>query len=110
MIALAAPGLEDGNMAVIHPIQFGSKVIRRVCRSTLQAETYALAWGVEAGARVRANIADALGFLGNEGGRLDRDWESKAQRCLRHLWLTDCRSLADHLTSRTLGQCEDKSL
>ena len=29
---------------------------------------------------------------------------------MRHLWMTDCKSLEDHLTASTMGKTEDKRL
>ena len=43
----------------VHLIGFSSTIIGRVCRSTLQAETYALSDGVEESMRLRAALADA---------------------------------------------------
>ena len=40
----------SGGKDLVHPICFASNTIRRFCKSTLQAETLALLWGVEAGA------------------------------------------------------------
>ncbi len=37
--------------------------MKRVCRSTVQAETYSLQAGVEEGDRLRAAIADLKGVL-----------------------------------------------
>ena len=42
------------NEHVAHTIGYGSTTIRRVCRSTLQAETYAMQSAVESGDRLRA--------------------------------------------------------
>ena len=38
---LAGPGFVEGNSDSVHPICLSSKVVRRVCKSTLQAETLA---------------------------------------------------------------------
>ena len=43
-IGLAGPGLVSGDKDLVHPICFASNTIRRLCESTLQAETLAL-WG-----------------------------------------------------------------
>ena len=56
---LAGKGLVEGDSDYVHPVCISSKVIRRVCKSTLQAETLAMLWGVESGTRIRAAVADA---------------------------------------------------
>eukprot|EP00959_Pyramimonas_sp_CCMP1952_P391704 8208450-Pyramimonas_sp.AAC.1 len=43
---LAGPGFIEGNSDGFQPICVLSKVIRRVCKSLLQAETLAFVWGV----------------------------------------------------------------
>ena len=47
--------------------------------------------GVDCGDRVRAIIADLHRPLDM------RNWEAQAARTRPHLWLSDCRSLVDHL-------------
>ena len=79
--ALAGPGFIEGNCDSVHPICVSSKVIKRVCKSTLQAETLACLWGVESGVRIRAAIADARGLLG-EGHKLPSNWENIYLPCL----------------------------
>ena len=69
-------------------IGYSSTIIGRVCRSTLQAETYALSDGVEESMRLRAALADAHGVS------------------LR----TDCNSLSDHPRNPTFTKCSDKRL
>ena len=106
---LAGPGLVEGNCDYVHPVCISSKVIRRVCKSTLQAETLAMLWGVESGTRIRAAIADARGLLGDEA-KLRPDWEATSAMTMRHVWLADCKSLEDHLKAPTMGKTEDKRL
>eukprot|EP00959_Pyramimonas_sp_CCMP1952_P179035 3742660-Pyramimonas_sp.AAC.1 len=74
---LAWLGLVDGYKDYVHPICASSKVIKRVCKSTLQAETLACLWGVESGVRIRTAIADARGLLG-DGNKLHPDWDEKS--------------------------------
>ena len=88
----------DGGMeAPAHLIGFGSTLIKRVCRATLQAETYALQHGVEEGYRLRAILAEMHG---------NADHESFCA----HLWLSDCQSLVQHLTSHVGTKVQDKRL
>ena len=50
--------------AVIHPISWSSIIIKRVCGTTLMAETFGLIGASEAGIRLRAAIVDMKGKLG----------------------------------------------
>ena len=54
---------------LIHPLSWSSTRIRRVCRSTLMAEAYALSKAVEHGLRTGATIVDMRGLLNS------RQWE-----------------------------------
>ena len=54
MVFLASPDIWDGNKGFVHPIAWASNVVRRVCRSTIQAEAYTLQSGVEVGDVIRA--------------------------------------------------------
>ena len=85
-------------------IGYSSTIIGRVCRSTLQAETYALSDGVEESMRLRAAWADAHGVF------LRTDWEYHTARFMRNVWMIDCNSLNDHLRNPTFTTCSDKRL
>ena len=74
------------------------------CRSTLQAETYALSDGVEESMRLRAALADAQGVF------LRADWGYHAARFMRNVRMIDCSSLNDHLRNPTFTKCSDKRL
>jgi hypothetical protein len=90
--------------AAVHVISFSSTLIKRICRGTLQAETYALQGGVEETMRVRAAIVDMM-------GKLDiKRWESTAASAMKHVWMTDCKSLEEHLKNPTFSKCADKRL
>ena len=80
---LASPDVVNGNRFTVHPIGWSSTSIRRVCRATMQTETYAMTDGVESGLRLRGAIVDAMGLLDM------RDWEKSSGKHLRHVWLTD---------------------
>ena len=77
---LASPGFVEGNSD--HAICLSSKVIRPVCKSTVQDETLACLWGVEPGVRIKAAMADARGTLGDDrklrpdGGEGSDDFEA----------------------------------
>ena len=66
IIALAPADMMNRAEAIIHPISWSSTLIKRVCRSTLMAETFAMIRGSEAGVRLRAAVVDMK-------GRLDRN-------------------------------------
>ena len=87
-----------------HPIGFGSTIIKRACRSTLQAEAYALQAGVEEGDRIRAAIADCKGVLDM------KRWEATSAASMPQIWITDCASVETHLNNLTNSQLSDKRL
>ena len=76
VICLAPADMANTTEAVIHPISWSSTHIKRVCRSTLMAETFAMIHGTEAGCRIRAAIVDMK-------GKLDfRNWEESACKAM----------------------------
>ena len=87
------------------PLSFSPPTIRHVCGSTLQAETYSLQHGLEAGDKLRGVLAEIKGQI-----RSLRTWEVDARSCVPHLALTDCRSLSDQLASEILAKVSDKRL
>jgi hypothetical protein len=90
--------LEGAMQSPVHMIGFGSTLIKRVCRATLQAETYALQDGVENGFRLRALLAEIHDRLGDH------------EAFCPHLWLSDCASLVQHLTANNGAKVADKRL
>ena len=101
---LATPSLLAGDEGHIHIISFGSTIIKRVCRSTIQAETYALSGGVEWGDFLRAAIVDLAGLLD-----ITRWYESACQS-LRQVWFTDCNSGKEALLNPHGQKYSDKRL
>ena len=89
----------------VMPLSFGSTTIKRVCRSTLQAETYALQNGLETGDKLRGVIAEIKGKI-----RSLKTWEEDSRSCIPHLAMTDCRSPSDHLNQEVLAKVSDKRL
>ena len=87
------------------PLSFGSTAIRRVCRTTLQAETYSLQNGVETGHKLRGCLCELKGHIQNM-----KEWSSQAMESMPHLSFTDCRSLADHLSLEAPGKVIDRRL
>ena len=76
-----------------------------MCRSTLQAETYSLQHGLEAGDKLRGVIAELKGQI-----RSRQQWEDGSRMCIPHLAFTDSRSLADHLAAEIPARVQDKRL
>lgn len=100
-VALASPDVLNGQIAAVHPMCSSSTTIKRVCRSTLMAEMYAMSTGVEHGLRLRAVICVAKGVLDKE-----RSGES-ASAHVGHAWVADCDSVCEHLVSarnKTVGE------
>ncbi len=104
LLMLASPSVLTGDDLNYHLISWSSTIIRRVCRSTMQAETYSMSNMVEEGDKFRAGLADAL------YGITPTAWESEASQKIRMLWLTDCRSLHDALKKPVMGKIADKRL
>jgi hypothetical protein len=102
MIMLTNDDLVSGTRSHYYPIHYHSSLIKRLCRSTLHAEAQALLSGVEEGWKVRAALSEM------RGGVHDKDWQTNSQKKVKQLWLTDCRSLHDHLTAKTIGKVTDK--
>ena len=98
---------EKGRETVeVLPISFSSTTIKRVCRATLQAETYSVQSSMESGDRIRALLAEMKGkFPSNL-----KDWESISRACVPHLSMSDCRSLTDHVCSQIPARIQDKRL
>ena len=104
MTLLVDKAFINGDETKFYPIGWSSTTIKRVCRSTMQAESYAMTSSVEEGFKIRATIADCC-------NQLDlRNWEESSRKFMKHLWLTDCKSLQEHLCAATLTKTSDKRL
>ena len=88
----------------MHIISWRSTMIKRVCRSTFNADTPVMIDGVAAGARVRTIIADCRGSI-EQGGR----WLEHSRFAMKHLWMTDCESLHSYLVNPVAANAEDKN-
>ncbi|CAE7591026.1 RE1 [Symbiodinium sp. CCMP2592] len=94
----------DGHL---FPVEWHSTVIRRVCKSTLQAESLSLQLGAAEGEHARA----VLHGLYEKVGKLDAEqWTIGAQDRTPLVWVTDCMSLKEHLVSPTASSVSDKRL
>lgn len=104
MVVLADPTLKTSHEGYFYPLQYSSNIIQRLCRSTMQAKTQALQCCVEEGWKIRAALSEIKGFPH------DKNWETTSSKATEHLWLTDCKSLHDHLTTPVMGKVSDKRL
>ena len=101
---IASPEILSGEEATFHLIGYGSNIVKRVCRSTMQAETYTLQSGSEEGDRIRAMIADIF-------NKLDpKDWEATAAAAFKQIWFTDCYNLKSTLVNPKFTKHADKRL
>ena len=94
--------MESGK-GTVYPLEYHSNVLRRVCRSTLQAETLSMIQGHEEAEHFRT----VLYALQHD---LEREWQVAALDHKTIYLLTDCRSLEAHLLQPGLGTTSDKRL
>lgn len=92
---------------VIHMLQWTSTVIKRVCRSTLQAETLSMQLGSEESEHLRQLL-----YVMKNLAKSDRSKENliAAMDGTTVMWCTDCRSLSDHLVNPGVSEVSDKRL
>ena len=86
-------------------VSFSSITIERVCRATLQAETYAVRNAQEAGDRVRAVLAELYGY-----GTTGPDVHDASRRAIPHVMLSGCRSLVANLNTEVPSRVRDRRL
>lgn len=91
---------EDG----VHVVSFSSTVVRRIRRSTMQAEAYSLQAGVEKGDRVRAAVCDISNQLDN------KHWERSASKFTKQVWFSDCRPVVGSSLNLCAAKPVDKRL
>jgi len=101
---LADPNAWSGNKADAYVLSWKSNMIKRVCRSTMAAETQSLLAGVAAGMKMRAVIADAMGRLEPFA------WQASSAPVMKHVWMTDCESLNSYITNPVAAGNEDSRL
>ena len=94
----------EGDKGSIHPILWASNLVRRVCRSTIQAEAYTLQAGVEDGDVLRAAVTDIFGCLDV------KRWEATSAKFVKQIWMTDCKSLELALSNPKCNKHSDKRL
>ena len=101
---LADKSLWDGQVGNAYVLGWKSTMIKRLCRSTMAAETQAMLSSVAHCMKLRACIADMLGHL--KWG----DWMESSRSTVRLLWLTDCESLHSYLCNPIPAGNEDARL
>ncbi|CAE7415150.1 RE1 [Symbiodinium microadriaticum] len=106
VLLLASEDFDKSMKGVAYPISWHSTVIRRVCKSTLQAETLSLQMGALEADHVRAVIHGLYAPFGAGSPQ----WMIDAQDRLKVAWFTDCFSLWSHLHNPTTGSVGDKRL
>ena len=104
LTALATPSFLSDDAGYLHVISFSCAIIHRVCRATIQAETYQMTYGVEHMDHLRAAMASMFGDLDM------RDWERTASMKLQAVLFTDCDSSVQALLRPVLGRITDKRL
>ena len=91
----------------LYPIEWHSTVIRRVCKSTLQAESLSLQLGAAEAEHARAVLHGLL----EPSGKMDAaTWTMAAQDRTPVVWVTDCMSLKEHLLCPSSTTVSDKRL
>ena len=104
LLMIASPNIISGEVLNYHLMNWSSTIIRRVSRSTVQAETYSMSYMVEEADRFRAGLVHAIfGFN-------PKKWEIESSSKMRMIWMTDCKSLHDALLKPVMGKLADKRL
>lgn len=107
ILALAAPDFETTGSGPVMLLSWNSSTIRRVCRSTLQAETVSLLQGSDDAEHVR----HLLFHVKNEAAETPKHLMSiRSMDSMKCLWMTDCRSLTDHLCNPNVSEVSCKRL
>ena len=103
LLCLADKDFVKNGSGHVYLLQHHSNVLRRVCRSTLQAETLSMVAGLEEAEHMRTVM---FGMLHS----LDKGWRTAAMDFIDVHMYTDCRSLEAHLLQAGLGSTNDKRL
>eukprot|EP00435_Cladocopium_sp_Y103_P018811 s2728_g4.t1 len=106
LVCLAGPTFKDTKQGNLLILDWHSTTIKRVCRSTLQAETMSLLSGLEECEHVRM----VLHGLHREHHRYDKAWQIEAMDYKQVELYTDCRSLEEYVNQSGLHSVSDKRL
>ncbi len=107
LLLLASPDFLEKGEGKVHLLEWHSTTIRRVCRSTLQAETLSMQLGSEECEHVRQLLYTVKN--NPDFGNPSKNYV-KALDHMVCVWATDCRSLSDHLVNPGMTEVSDKRL
>ena len=105
LLCLADRNFKETWQGKLMLIAWHSTVLKRVCRSTLQAETLSLLQGSEEAEHLRYVLHGLWRPDPHEPG-----WEINAMDTIEMMWFTDCKSLSEHIAQEGLGVVTDKRL
>ena len=105
ILFLADKDFKVTRRGVLLPVEWHSTVLKRVCRSTLQAETLSLLHGSEEADHYRYSVYG----MWHPDGRGEA-WEIDALDNIEVDWITDCHSLWEHANRAGLSVVNDKRL
>ena len=106
VLCLGAPSFKNTKQGAVHVLDWHSTTIKRVCRSTLQAETMSLQLGMEECEHVRM----VMHGLYRDHHRYVRTWAIEAMDTKQVELYTDCRSLEEYVNQSGLHSVSDKRL
>ena len=107
LLLLAPANFEQTGEGQVYPLEWHSNTIKRVCRSTLQAETMSLQLGSEEAEHMK----HVLFYVKNMDVNVPKnDQRQRSMDHMKTLWLSDCRSLTDHLVNPAMSEVKDKRL
>lgn len=106
LLCLADASFRDKQQGHLLLLDWHSTTLKRVCRSTMQAETLSLMHGSEETEHFRL----VLHGLRHRHDRRDRQWLVEAQDQIQMDWYTDCRSLEEHVNQPGIHTVGDKRL
>jgi hypothetical protein len=105
LLCLAAPDFREKQQGHLLLLEWHSTILKRVCRSTLQAETLSLLLGSEEAEHLRVVLYAIKDPAIHRPG-----WIVSAQDSICVDWYTDCRSLHQHVNQEGLHVVTDKRL
>ena len=103
MLCLASSEFMKTGEGHVYPLEYHSNVIRRVCCSTMQAETLSMVQGYEEA----EHLMTVLYGMRHE---LRGDWQVRSLDFIQIYLLTDCRSLEAHLLQAGLSSTANERL
>ena len=106
LLCLAPPEFKEEKAGQLMLIEWHSTTLKRVCRSTMQAETLSLLHGCEEGEHLRM----VYHGLWNVHHRMEKDWIVAAQDFMQFDMYTDCKSLEQYVNQAGLHSVADKRL